>query len=54
MAKKNDGRRHSKALEADLIQDLQKKAEAEARNGLRQFDLGMSIVEDALAKANLG
>ena len=50
MAKKNDGRRHSKALEADLIQDLQKKAKAEARNGLRQFDLGMSIVEDALAK----
>jgi len=50
MAKKNDGRRHSKALEADLIQDPQEKAKAEARNGLRQFDLGMSIVEDALAK----
>lgn len=50
MAKKNDGRRHSKALEADLIQNPQEKAKAEARNGLRQFDLGMSIVEDALAK----
>lgn len=50
MAKKNDGRRHSKALEADLIKEPQEKAEAEARNGLRQFDLGMSIIEDALAK----
>lgn len=50
MAKNNDGRRHSKALEADLIRNPQEKAKAEARNGLRQFDLGMSIVEDALAK----
>ncbi|MDA7946525.1 MAG: Fic family protein [Hyphomicrobiaceae bacterium] len=48
--KKNNRRRHSEALEADLIQDPQENAEAEARNGLRQFDLGMSIVEDALAK----
>ena len=50
MAKDNDGRRHSEALEANLIQDPKENAEAEARNGLRQFDLGMSIVEDALAK----
>lgn len=46
----DEGRRHSKALEADLIENPQAKAEAEARNGLRQFDLGMSIVEDALEK----
>ncbi|GAB4228908.1 MAG: hypothetical protein Kow0032_09770 [Methyloligellaceae bacterium] len=52
MAKNNDGRRHSKALEADLIQSPEEKAKAEARNGLRQFDLGMSIVEDALAKGH--
>jgi Fic family protein len=50
MAKNNDGRRHSEALEANLIQDPKENAKAEARNGLRQFDLGMSIIEDALAK----
>jgi Fic family protein len=43
-------RRHSKALEADLISDPDERARAEARNGLRQFDLGIKIVEDALAK----
>lgn len=50
MIENDDGRRHSKALEADLISEPQEKAEAEARNGLRQFDLGMNIVEDALDK----
>jgi len=47
----DSGRRHSRALEAELIQDPQIKAEAEARNGLRQFDLGMQIVDDAIAKS---
>lgn len=43
-------RRHSKALDAELISDPDARARAEARNGLRQFDLGVQIVEDALAK----
>lgn len=38
------GRRHSKALSADIIQDAQKRAEAEARNGLRQFDAAVEII----------
>jgi Fic family protein len=46
-----ESRRHSKALDADLIHDPDERARAEVRNGLRQFDLGMEIVEDALAKA---
>jgi Fic family protein len=46
-------RRHSKALEAELISDPEERARAEARNGLRQFDLGIKIVEDALAKGPL-
>lgn len=46
----DENRRHSKALDADLIRDPEERARAEARNGLRQFDLGISIVEDALAK----
>jgi Fic family protein len=45
-----ENRRHSKALEADLIPDPDERARAEARNGLRQFDLGMEIVADALEK----
>jgi Fic family protein len=43
-------RRHSRALDADLISDPEERARAEARNGLRQFDLGVEIVGDALAK----
>lgn len=37
--------RHSVALEADLISDADLKAQAEARNGLRQFDVAMEMVE---------
>ncbi|ALK11068.1 Fic family protein [Blastochloris viridis] len=43
-------RRHSVAADAEVITDPKARAEAEARNGLRQFDLGLRIVEDALAK----
>ena len=43
-------RRHSVAEAAELINDPRSKAEAEARNGLRQFDLGLRIVEDAVSK----
>jgi Fic family protein len=37
-------RRHSRALETELITDLQLRAEAEARNGLRQYDVGLAMV----------
>lgn len=43
-------RRHSVADQPSLVSDPTARAEAEARNGLRQFDLGLRIVEDALAK----
>lgn len=42
--------RHSKALEVELISDPQAKAEAEARNGLRQFDYGIQAVHQALER----
>ena|SRR5438874_1244764 len=37
--------RHSKALEAELIVDPDEKARAEARNGLRQFDAVVELIE---------
>uniref|UniRef100_UPI0019544585 hypothetical protein n=1 Tax=Klebsiella pneumoniae TaxID=573 RepID=UPI0019544585 len=46
----DEDRRHSEAEEPSLILDPQAKAEAEARNGLRQFDLGVQIIEDGIAK----
>jgi Fic family protein len=42
--------RHSKALDAELIKDPLKNAEAEARNGLRQYDYGMQIVQQAIER----
>jgi Fic family protein len=45
-------RRHSVAEDAPLILNVQERAEAEARNGLIQFDSGMAAVEDAIAKGN--
>jgi Fic family protein len=44
----NAERRHSVALEADLIKDPVKRAEAEAANGLRQFDAGKNYAQAAL------
>lgn len=46
----NDEReeRHSVALEAEIISDPFQKAEAEARNGLKQYDYGMQVVQQAL------
>jgi Fic family protein len=45
-------RRHSVADQPSLIFDPNARAEAEARNGLKQFDLGLRIVEDALSKGD--
>ncbi|MFT4185500.1 MAG: Fic family protein [Rhizobium sp.] len=43
-------RRHSVASEAALIKDPHAQAEAEARNGLLQFDLARHMIVDALDK----
>jgi Fic family protein len=43
-------RRHSVASEAYLIRDEQLRAEAEARNGLIQFDRACSMIVDAIEK----
>jgi fido (protein-threonine AMPylation protein) len=42
--------RHSRALEPELITDPQRKAEAEAANGLRQYDYAVQWVEEALKR----
>lgn len=44
MSDEEKSRRHSVALEADLIADPIAKAEAEIRNGLRQFDRAVEII----------
>jgi hypothetical protein len=44
--------RHSKALEAELITDPVAKAEAEALNGLRQYDYGLEVIRDALERGS--
>ncbi|MFC3076089.1 Fic family protein [Shinella pollutisoli] len=46
----SEERRHSVANEANLIQDEQLRAEAEARNGLHQFDRACSMIVDAIEK----
>lgn len=43
-------KRDSHALEPDLIKDPQERAEAEARNGLRQYDAGIAAVQEALER----
>ena len=45
-----DGERHSRALEAELLSDPLAKAEAEARNGLRQYDYGIQVIHQALER----
>lgn len=43
-------RRHSHALDPELITDPLLLAEAEAANGLRQFDIGCEIAKEALER----
>jgi Fic family protein len=43
-----DEKRDSRAFEPTLITDPQARAEAEARNGLRQYDLGLKIIQEAI------
>ena len=49
----DQNQRHSQALEVELISDPQLKAEAEARNGLRQFDYGIQTIYQALERGVL-
>jgi Fic family protein len=44
--------RHSRALEAALITDPQAKAEAEALNGLRQYDVGVRAAQAAIDRGS--
>jgi hypothetical protein len=46
--------RHSKASEIELIADPVKKAEAEALNGLRQYDAGIAAIHTAIARQPFG
>jgi hypothetical protein len=46
------GKRDSFALEPELILDPVAKAEAEARNGLLQFDTGVEAVQTALERGS--
>jgi Fic family protein len=50
MSESGIGKRDSRALEPDLITDPRAKAEAEARNGFRQYDAGISTVRAALER----
>ncbi len=43
-------RRDSRALEPELISDPIKRAEAEAANGLRQYDAGIAFAQTALER----
>ncbi|MFT0892976.1 Fic family protein [Pseudochelatococcus sp. G4_1912] len=45
-------RRHSVATEAYLIKDDQARAEAEARNGLLQYDYALRMIMDAIEKGS--
>jgi hypothetical protein len=47
-------RRHSIAQEANLLSDEIKRAEAEARNGLLQFDYACNVIIDAIKKVKDG
>ena len=50
MSDEQDVQRHSRALDAELIADQDERARAEARNGLRQFDRTIEIIETFLQK----
>lgn len=42
--------RHSKAAEADLVKNPKLKAEAEARNGLKQYDYALEFIKEKLER----
>jgi Fic/DOC family len=52
MSNENGDRRDSYAAEPELIKDPQKLAEAEAKNGLRQYDSGIAAAHTALERSS--
>jgi fido (protein-threonine AMPylation protein) len=48
MTAQEEQKRDSRAFEPTLITDPQARAEAEARNGLRQYDFGVKTIQEAL------
>lgn len=48
MTSRDREQRHSRALEPDIITDPQKKAEAEALNGFRQYDFAVQAIQQAI------
>ncbi len=48
----NNDSRHSVAQDAQLINDPVKRAETEALNGLKQYDLGVRIIQDAMERGD--
>jgi Fic family protein len=52
MTEPTNERRDSKALEPELLKDPIAKAEAEARNGLRQYDAGIKTVQTAVDRGS--
>jgi len=50
MTSRDREQRHSRALEPELILDPQKKAEAEALNGLRQYDFAVQAIQQAIER----
>jgi fido (protein-threonine AMPylation protein) len=52
MSNTESEKRDSKALEPDLIKDPKLKAEAEALNGLRQYDAGIAAIQAALDRGS--
>ena len=49
-AAEEEGRRHSTALEPELITDPTKKAEAESANGLRQYDYAVGAIQTGIER----
>ncbi|WP_262272291.1 Fic family protein [Microvirga yunnanensis] len=52
MSNTESEKRDSKALEPELIKDPKLKAEAEALNGLRQYDAGIAAIQAALDRGS--
>jgi hypothetical protein len=52
MTREKTEKRDSRALEPLLITDPQARAEAEARNVLRQYDAGLAVVQTAMERGS--
>jgi Fic family protein len=47
-----NSRRHSVAVEPSIVSDEKLRAEIEARNGLKQFDLGLRMIEEGISRGS--